>query len=278
MRYTLTTTVALIRDTFREAFARKIFWGLFGLSTLMILFFLFILKIDLVEGAMATVSLFGRSTNRTTDVDRLVRGVYGGIATFLYTWVMFLAVFASAGLIPSVLEPGRIELLLSKPVSRTHILLGRYLGNVLVVACNVIFLVLGIWTILGAKTGIWSKTFLVSMATSIFIFAVLLSVVVLIGVLFDSAALATMVTVGLMIMSPILAQTSTMLRLLSSEWSRQIWRTLYYALPKVYDLGKMTLDAIQDRTFDGYMPIWTSALFGVVVLSAALAVFARRDF
>ena len=278
MRYSLTTTVALVRDTFREAFARKIFWGLFGLSTLMILFFLFLLKIDLVEGAMATVSLFGRSTNRTTDVDRLVRGVYGGIATFLYTWGMFLAVFASAGLIPSVLEPGRIELLLSKPVSRTHILLGRYLGNILVVSCNVIFLVLGVWTILGVKTGIWSMTFLVSIATSIFIFAVLLSVVVLIGVIFESPALATMITVGLMIMSPILAQTSTMLRLLSSEWSRQIWRTLYYALPKVYDLGKMTLDAIQSQTFEGYMPIWTSALFGVVMLCAALAVFARRDF
>ncbi len=278
MRYSLITTAALIRDTFREAFARKIFWGLFGLSTLMILFFLFLLKIDLVEGAMATVSLFGRTANRTTDVDRLVRSVYGGIATFLYTWGMFLSVFASAGLIPSVLEPGRIELLLSKPVSRTHILLGRYVGNILVVACNVIFLVLGVWTILGVKTGIWSKTFLVSIATSVFIFAVLLSVVVLIGVLFESAALATMITVGLMIMSPILAQTSTMLRLLSSEWSRQIWRTLYYALPKVYDLGKMTLDAIQSQTFEGYMPIWTSALFGVVMMSAALAVFARRDF
>src|SRR5258707_6356167 len=206
MRYSLTTTVALVRDTFREAFARKIFWGLFGLSTLMILFFLFLLKIDLVEGAMATVSLFGRSTNRTTDVDRLVRGVYGGIATFLYTWGMFLAVFASAGLIPSVLEPGRIELLLSKPVSRTHILLGRYAGNVLVVSCNIIFLVLGIWTILGVKTGIWSPMFLISIATTIFIFAVLLAVVVLMGVLFDSAALATMVTVALMILRPILAQ------------------------------------------------------------------------
>jgi ABC-type transport system involved in multi-copper enzyme maturation permease subunit len=274
----MTASIALIRDTFREALARKIFWGLFGLSALMILFFLFLLKIDIVEGGLAAVSLFGRTANPTADVDRLVRGVYGGIATFLYTWGMFLAVFASAGLIPSVLEPGRIELLLSKPVSRTHILLGRYVGNVLVVSCNVIFLVLGVWTILGVKTGIWSPAFLISIATTVFVFAVLLSVVVLIGVLFDSAALSTMVTVALMIMSPILAQTSTMLRLLSSEWSRQIWRTLYYTLPKVYDLGKMTLDAIQDRTFNGYMPIWTSALFGAVVLAAALWIFSRRDF
>jgi ABC-2 type transport system permease protein len=278
MKDSLTASVALIRDTFREAFARKIFWGLFGLSTVMILFFLFLLRIDLVEGGLAAFKMFGQTVSPATDVDRLVRGVYGGIATFLYGFGMFLAVFASAGLIPSVLEPGRIELLLSKPVSRTHILLGRYVGNVLVVSCNIIYLVLGVWTILGIKTGIWSPVFLISIATTIFTFAVLLSVVILIGVLFESAALATMVAAALMILSLVLAQINIMLRLLSSEWSRQIWRTLYYALPKVYDLGKMTLDAIRNRTFDGFMPIWTSALFAAVVLTGALLIFARRDF
>lgn len=278
MKNSLTTSIALVRDTFREAFARKIFWGLFGLSTLMILFFLFLLRIDLVEGGLAAVKMFGQTVSPATDVDRLVRGVYGGIATFLYTWGMFLAVFASAGLIPSVLEPGRIELLLSKPVSRTHILLGRYVGNVLVVSCNIVYLVLGVWIILGIKTAIWSPMFLISIATTIFAFAVLLTVVILIGVLFESAALATMVVAALMIMSLVLAQINVMLRLLSSEWSRQIWRTLYYTLPKMFDLGKMTLDAIRSRTFDGFMPIWTSALFAAVVLGCSLVIFARRDF
>jgi ABC-type transport system involved in multi-copper enzyme maturation permease subunit len=278
MKDSLTASVALIRDTFREAFARKIFWGLFGLSTVMILFFLFLLRIDLVEGGLAAFKMFGQTVSPATDVDRLVRGVYGSIATFLYGFGMFLAVFASAGLIPSVLEPGRIELLLSKPVSRTHILLGRYVGNVLVVSCNIIYLVLGVWTILGIKTGIWSPVFLISIATTIFTFAVLLSVVILIGVLFESAALATMVAAALMILSLVLAQINIMLRLLSSEWSRQIWRTLYYSLPKIFDLGKMTLDAIRNRTFDGSMPIWTSALFAAVVLTGALLIFARRDF
>src|SRR5579859_7990700 len=99
-------TLALIQDTFREALARKIFWVLFGLSTLLILFFLFVLRIDIVSGATATLSLFGHQTRGNPDVQGMVRGVYGAIATFLYTWGMFLAVFASSGLVPSVLEPG----------------------------------------------------------------------------------------------------------------------------------------------------------------------------
>jgi len=271
-------TLALVQDTFREALARKIFWGLFGLSTLMILFFLFLLKIDIVEGAMATVSLFGRSANRSQSVDQLVIGAYAAIAAFLYTWGMFLAVFASAGLIPAVLEPGRIELLLSKPVSRTHILLGRYLGNVLVVGCNITYLVLGVWIILGIKTNIWRASFLASIASTIFIFSVLLAVVVLMGVLFESAALATMVAVVLMIMSPILAQTSTAVKLLSSEWARQLWRGLYYVFPKIYDLGRMTIGWIRNGDAESWTPVWSSALFGIVILAAALALFQRRDF
>src|SRR5690349_12664383 len=116
------TAAAFVRDTFREALARKIFLGFLGCSTLLIIFFLFLMRIDVVEGAMATVSLFG-NTSRTQDVQKLVRNVHAGIAAFLYGAAMFLAVFAASGLIPSVFEPGRIELLLSKPVRRWQILL-----------------------------------------------------------------------------------------------------------------------------------------------------------
>jgi hypothetical protein len=91
-------------------------------------------------------------------------------------------------------------------------------------------------------------------------------------------ALATMITVGLMILSPILAQTGTINKLLSSEWARQLWNGLYYALPKVYDIGKLTLDVIARDKFDSMMPVWSSAIFAVVVLGTALFVFQKRDF
>jgi ABC-type transport system involved in multi-copper enzyme maturation permease subunit len=271
-------TQAIVVDTFREAFARKIFWGLFGLSSLMIAFFLFIMKIDVVEGAMATVTLFGNTANRDFDVDRLVKQAQAAIATFLYTWGMFLAVFASAGLVPSMLEPGRIELLLSKPVSRSHLLLGRYLGNVAVVSLNIIYLVLGVWLILALKTGKWSPDFLVSILTTVFLFAVLLSVVFLVGVTWESTALAVMIPVGLMILSPILAQHKTMIRLLSSEWARQLWQALYQTLPKVYDIGYITLSFVMDRKVESWSPVWTSAVFGAAVLAWAVYIFRKRDF
>lgn len=271
-------TAAIIRDTFREAFARLIFWGFYGLSTALILFFLFVLRIDIVEGAKATVSLFGQSSPRALEVDSLVRGAHSAIATFLYTWGMALAVFASAGLIPTVLEPGRIELLLSKPVARHHLLLGRYAGNLAIVAINLAYLVFGVWLIFGWKTGVWRPGFLYAILTATFIFAVLLSVILLLSVLFESAALTVMVTFGLMLLSPILAQTSLMEKLLSSQWTRNLWKGLYYVFPKVYDLGKMTLDLVWGRPTASWMPVWSSALFAAAVIALSLFVFSRRDY
>ncbi len=274
----LLVTSALVRDTFREASSRMIFWGLFGLSTLMILFFLFIMKIDIVEGALATVTLFGQSSGRVRDINMIVRQVHSTIATFLYTWGMLLSVFAAAGLIPSLLEPGRIELLVSKPVRRSHLLLGRYLGATLVVSLNIAYLVLGVWTIFGWKTGDWSPAFLWTIATTVFVFAVLLSAVVLVGVLIENAAVATMVAAALMILSPILAQTSLMERLLSSEWTRQLWKGLYHMLPKVYDMGVMTLNFVRQQPIGGWTPVWSSALFAAAALLVALVIFSRRDY
>jgi ABC-type transport system involved in multi-copper enzyme maturation permease subunit len=277
MSNNLRVTGALVRDTFREAFARKIFWGFLGCSTALILFFLFIMKIDVVQGAVATVSLFGK-TSDTEDVGRLVRQVHGGLAAFLFTAGMFLAVFASAGLIPTVFEPGRIELLLSKPVARHHILLGRYLGNLLVVAANVFYLVIGVWLIFGMKTSVWTVGFLWSTVLTVFVFAVLLTVVLLIGVLWESAVVATMVTFGILLLSPILAQKHTIERLLTSEWSRNVVRGLYYVLPKVFDLGNMARQIVLGDPITSWMPVWSSLLFGVVVLSGGLFAFSRRNY
>jgi len=273
----LGATSALVRDTFREAFARKIFWGFFGCSTALILFFIFIMRIDVVQGAIATVSLFG-NTSRGEDVQKLVRQAHAAIAAFLYTAGMFLAVFASAGLIPSVFEPGRIELLLSKPVELYHILLGRYVGNLLVIAANIFYLVFAVWLIFGFKTGVWTYGFLWSSVLTLFVFAVLLTVVVLIGVLWESAVVATMVTFGLMLVSPILAQQKLLERLLTSEWSRNMVRGLYYVLPKVFDLGRMVRSIVLGEPAGSWMPVWSSALFGVVVLGAGLYAFSRRNY
>ena len=274
----LRVLAGLIADTFTEARARWLFWGLFSLSTLLICIFLFALNIDLAQGAVSFMGV--TSTSRPIyNIQKFVNVSYSWVSIFLCVWGTFLAVFASSGLIPSVLEPGRIALLLSKPVSRTTLLVGRYLGNLLVVALNHIYLVSMVWLIIGFKTHLWQPRFLLAIPLSLFIFAVLLTAVVFFGVFSESAALSMMVAVALMLLSSLLAQRDTVVRLLDSEWSRDLWMAFYWILPKVYDLGAaMKQIILYDHEADLWTPLWTSTAFGAVVFSAAVLLFRKKDF
>jgi ABC-type transport system involved in multi-copper enzyme maturation permease subunit len=274
----MTTTIALIQDTFREAFARRIFWGFFGSCTVLLLFLMFIMRVDVVAGALATVSIFGRTNQRAEDLETLVAQTQSVIAMVLYFAGMALAVFASAGLVSAVFEPGRIELLLSKPVSRTHLLMGRYLGNVLVIAANILYLVIGSWIIFGLKTQVWGIGFLISSLFTIFVFAVLLAVLVLAGVLWDSAAIGIMATFAIMIVTPILSQKDTIERLLDSEWSRDVVRVLYYVLPKTAEISVIIRHVILNQPVESWMPVWSTAIFGAVMLGTGVWLFRRRTF
>lgn len=270
--------VALVLDTVQEARARWLFWGLFGLSTLLILFFLFVLKIDLVAGAVAIGGLPVQASRRIFSMDKFVKSAYMFIAVFLYTWGTFLAIFASAGLMPALLEPGRIGLLLSKPVTRPMLLAGRYAGNLLVVTLNHVYLVVAIYVIIGLKTDIWHASFLYAIPATVFLFGVLLTVVVFIGVVSESAALSLMVAAALVFISMVLAQRKIVVNLLSSEWSRNLWQALYWMLPKAWDLGATMKDLILGEPANWVDPVWTSAAFGVFVLGAAIYLFQKKDY
>jgi len=269
---------ALIADTFQEARARWLFGGLFALSTLLILLFLFILQVDVAAGAVSVLGV-PSAVRRVYSIQHFVNISYSWVGAGIYVFGTFLAIFASAGLVPSILEPGRIALLLSKPIGRTILLLGRYVGNLLIVILNTIYLVTGVWLIIAYKTNIWEYRFLFAIPIMIFVFAVLLCVVLLVGVVSESAALAVMVPVSLSLLSALLAQHQFMIKLLDSEWSRRLWMGLYWILPKVFDLGKeLHYWILIDEPTDWLTPIWTSAVFGIVVLLSSIIIFRKRDY
>lgn len=270
--------LTLIADTIQEARARWLFWGLFSLSTLLILLFLFVLQVDVAAGAFSAMGV-PATVRRIYSIQRFVNLSYSWVCVGIYVFGTFLAIFASSGLIPGVLEPGRISLLLSKPIGRTMLLLGRYCGNLLIVVLNTIYMVTGVWLIFAYKTNVWDYRFLLAIPVMIFVFAVLLCVVVLVGVVSESAALSVMVPVALSLISGLLAQHQFMIKLLDSEWSRKLWMGLYWVVPKVFDLGKaLHYWILVDEQPDWITPIWTSAAFGLVMLISSIVIFRKRDF
>ena len=122
------------------------------------------------------------------------------------------------------------------------------------------------------------RGYLVSSLCTIFVFAVLLAVIVLVGALWDSAAVSIMVTFAIMIIAPIVAQKFTIERLLSSEWSRDVVRVLYNVLPKTSDIAVIIRRLILHEPIESWTPFWSTGLFGLVMLAAGLWRFRRRSF
>ncbi|MDQ2901363.1 MAG: hypothetical protein M3Y07_16435, partial [Acidobacteriota bacterium] len=65
---------------------------------------------------------------------------------------------------------------------------------------------------------------------------------------------------------------------LSSEWQRNVVRFFYYALPKIVDIGGIGRKLILGTPVESWMPVWSTALFGIALLSAGILIFSKRDY
>ena len=273
---------AVITDTIRESLAKKLFLGFTALSLLTILILAFALKIDVVEGALGLATIFGQSTGDTPiDLGKFVIIAESAIASLLFAGGIFISLFATASLFPSMQEKGTIDLLLSKPISRTGIIVAKFLGNLAIVTFNIFFLIFGVWLALSMKTGIWNIGFLYSGLTITITYAVLLTILAFVGILAQSTGLSIMITfLVAYAISPLLLllQQPNILRFFTHNYSRLLIRAFYYIMPKTADLGNLTRLMVEGKEVSSWMPLWSSLLFGAALFGAAIYLFYRKDY
>ncbi|MGE5347217.1 MAG: ABC transporter permease [Acidithiobacillales bacterium] len=279
---------ASIEDVFREAAARWTLVAYFALSTLFILIFASAVNLDIVNGALAGARIFGRSVRigpADVDLDRLVLGFEAGFSGFLYVVGTFLAIFATAHLVPRLQEKGTIDLYLSRPVGRVPLILSRYVAGLLLAAANVVYLIGSVWLIVVVKTRVVHPRFLLAGAIVLFGIAALLAFAFLVGVVTSSTGVSIMATFGLFFLGAILVAHAKIEAAVSAEWAAQTVRALYWILPKTAELGRAVVALVlgtvgPPRIREGLTlaPFVTTGLFGAASLSLAAWLFRRKDF
>ena len=270
--------LALIQLTIKESFAKKTFIAFWGISEIVCLLFIFALNLDVVNGAQAYISVFGQQGNNLIDLKDIVIKIQGVVSIFLFTGGIFMALFATANLIPGFMEPGTIDLIISKSLSRLHIFLGRYLGAVAIVAFNVFYLIIFSWIIISFKTGIWNFSYLLSGFIIVVTYAVLYALMAFLGVLTSSGAFSLMITYLILFFSPLLLQRDQIYALLSHKIYGWILDGLYYILPKTTQLSVITQDVVKGITVTSWMPLWSSVLFGIGIFTVSVVIFKRKNF
>ena len=270
--------LAIITDTFRESLARKTILGFFGLSTLFLLIALifFLAGQDLLLKSQPAMM---QKIPMDELMQQIVVGVESVIARLLYAPAILLSIFATASIIPNTLEKGSIDLLLSKPVSRTEILVGKILGASTIVFLNVTYYIVGMWLIISLTTGVWNPAFLLAIFPIVFGYLVLFSIALFIGVTARSSALAILLVYFLfIIVVPILtARELTLYTFITNAGIKGVLDTLYYILPKTDDIANACSFVVENKKIAA-MPIWSSALFSLAVFTGSLFLFRKKDF
>ncbi len=128
-----------------------------------------------------------------TSQSEFAHGLSTLLPTYFDKFVMsigiFIAILVTASIIPEMLEPGSLNLLLSKPVHRWALLLTKFLGGcAFILLCATVFFV-GLWLWLGIQMGVWERSILLSIPIYVFVFALYYSVSVLAGLWFRSPIL-----------------------------------------------------------------------------------------
>lgn len=276
--------LTIIKNTFREALAKKIFIGYYIFYAIVILIMIFLVNMDAVEGVMSM-----------TDAKGLVHQVETGFFMISWNLIIFFSLISTASFIPSMLEKGTIDLLISKPISRPMILLSKYIGAVLFVFLSMVFLLGSIWLILSLKSGYWDPTFLLSIVWLTLAFAVMYSIVVVVGLTTQSTVIAILVNFFLIfVLCPVLSiREAVVFSLVSNETVRFVFDFLYYILPKPgefrdiansvilgepINIWKSSLNAETGSFTISWMSPISSVLFCLVMMAYSVYYFTKKDY
>jgi ABC-type transport system involved in multi-copper enzyme maturation permease subunit len=190
---------ALIVDCFRDAVDRKLFWVMIAISAV-------------IAGAMACVGfndqgvsfLFGVWTIDTTDYaqgNELGRAIIGSI---LVKWIgdmyigwiaIVLALVGTAGIFPSLIERGAIDVVLAKPMSRVKVFLGKYAGGMVFVALQATVFVLLTFLVVGLRWKQWFPGYLWSIPLIMALFSYVYAFCALFGIMTRSTMTALLLAV-----------------------------------------------------------------------------------
>jgi ABC-2 type transport system permease protein len=274
-------TWALIVDTWREALARYTLLGFAVVSALFLLTLTFALNLDIVDGSLAAGTLFGKAFelhHGARAIDTVVVTGQSVFAAMLYILGVFLAVFATGSQVPNLQRRGTVDLYMTRPITRTHLLLGRYLGAVTLVTVNLLLLCGGVFVIISLKTKVWNPRFIFATGLILVVFLSYLGFMYLVGVLSSSTPLSIMLPYALYMVSMPLAAHDQIAAAMDSRFWANVVHGLYWVLPKTAEVGRDLTAYVLGRTTPTLLPLATTAAFGVVCLAAAVVTFNRKNF
>jgi len=274
----------MFRYTVGESLRKGTLLFYFGIATIIII--IFALGLSHQSDNTQFITFFGspftpKGQGEFNIIDFLLIQLHA-LSSF---WIIFFGVFGIAGLIPEMLEKGTVDLFLSKPLSRSELLLARASGGLAGMSLILAYFIFGIWLVFGIKLGIWHWAFLSSVLYLIYAFAGLFSVVTLSGLITRSTGFTIMVTFVFTIISwGLEVREKGLYHLWDNVVYHRFLDAIYYLTPQFNAMLDNSTRIIGKNPFVPAAPEFTFApfiysFFSMALLyGAAVLYFKRQDY
>jgi ABC-type transport system involved in multi-copper enzyme maturation permease subunit len=264
-------TSAIAVNVFRESVRDKVLYNL-------VVFAVLLIAASYVLGQLTA----GQDVKIIKDLGLAATSVFG----------LFIAVFIGIGLVSKEVERRSIYALLAKPIHRSQLVIGKYLGLCLTLAVNISVMGVALYAVLGymawgvapevAKT--WDAPAmdpaLLEAIALILIELMLVTAIALFFSTFSTPILSAAFTVGFFIVGHYSSDLRRLQDVVNAPAAAALSRSLYWILPNLAQFDVKSAVVHGQPVSAGYMAL-TLAYAGVYIttlLIAATTIFSRRDF
>lgn len=220
---------------------------------------------------------------RAPVVSPLVKGVevWTSKATSLLFWIiMFGFISAGAGYFPGMMKAGTIDLVVSKPIGRFQIFLGKYLGGLGLCTAALFGSELVLLVGLGISSGVWHWGLLAAFPLTLLSAALLFAVVMGIGVATRSTALSMLggYAYYLVVDTLILVLQSVGKAGLNIGWIEDIGQFVRWTFPAFSRLRMAASASIMHIPILDWYPVFIAGVWLLAILAGSYTLFRRIDF
>jgi Cu-processing system permease protein len=279
---TFSTILFVARDIIREAFASRLMMMLFAAIAAFLLLLTFSLDLEVVDGALASSRLFGKTASDTVvPVDVFLRPAFQALAWVTFYCGLFFGVAVAADIAPRTLQPGRVEMLLALPVRRVELVLGLYVGvcGLGIIATSVA--TSGVSLVLFAKARMFTLAPLAGAAMAMVGFAAIYAVMLAVGTQVRSAAASAAAGFFLYFLGIAVDEKSWFLQWLSSRTLRTVVDACLTPVPNLQALADLGSGVAvgEHVALSAALPVVGSAVaFAACALAVAAAVVQSKDY
>ena len=259
--------LAIAGNTFRETVRDKILYNL-------ILFALIMIFSSLALGMLT----LGNESKVILNLGFAAISIFGTM----------IAIFIGTGLVYKEIEKRTVYALLAKPVRRSELIVGKYLGLVFTLLVNLLIMTAGLVLALlyAGDVDPWSYVRILPAVFMIFLSLCLVTAVALFFSTFSTPVLSVLFTLFLWIIGHFgsdLKNFGEMTQSSSAEW---LCSVLYYVIPNFSNFqmldGRYVLQAAGYSQTANPLAVagvvFYSIVYSALVLSLGVMIFRRRDF